>query len=93
MGIIISIWILFLIQIVLIILIADLNKRIEKMTCKQRALLRLLRSKLNTTVNILTDAGIVTGVLQKVGNDGIQLEESSGDLVIIPITSIRAILS
>lgn len=63
------------------------------MTCKQRALLRLLRSKLNTTVNILTDAGIVTGVLQKVGNDGIQLEESSGDLVIIPITSIRAILS
>ncbi|SDX99538.1 hypothetical protein [Thermoactinomyces sp. DSM 45892] len=48
---------------------------------------------LHRTVNIMTDSGVVTGELQIVGSDGIQLEESNGYLVMIPIVSIRAILA
>ncbi|WP_072329659.1 hypothetical protein [Thermoactinomyces sp. DSM 45891] len=88
-----SIWVLFLIQITLMILMIDLSYRVDRFSWRKRALRRLLRSKLHTVVNIMTDAGVVSGVLEQVGSDGIQLEESNGDLVIVPILSIRAILS
>lgn len=75
------------------ILMIDLSYRVDRFSWRKRALRRLLRSKLHTVVNIMTDAGVVSGVLEQVGSDGIQLEESNGDLVIVPILSIRAILS
>ncbi|MDQ0417009.1 hypothetical protein J2Z48_001181 [Croceifilum oryzae] len=93
MSIMASIWILFLIQIILMVLMIDLSNRVDRFSLRKRALRRLLRSNLHTVVNIMTDAGVVTGVLQQVGYDGIQLEESNGDLVMVPILSIRAILS
>lgn len=75
------------------VLMIDLSSRVDRCSWRKRALRRLLRSKLHTVVNIMTDSGVVTGVLQRVGYDGIQLEENSGDLVMVPILSIRAILS
>ncbi|SFW97819.1 hypothetical protein SAMN04487866_10112 [Thermoactinomyces sp. DSM 45891] len=93
MSVMASIWVLFLIQITLMILMIDLSYRVDRFSWRKRALRRLLRSKLHTVVNIMTDAGVVSGVLEQVGSDGIQLEESNGDLVIVPILSIRAILS
>lgn len=75
------------------ILMIDLSNRVDRFSWRTQALRRLLRSKLHTNVNIMTDAGVVSGVLERVGSDGIQLEESNGDLVIVPILSIRAILS
>jgi hypothetical protein len=55
-------------------------------------MIQLLTSLINTTVTIETDAGTVNGLLQLVGIDVIQILEASGNIVLIPITSITAIL-
>lgn len=48
------------------------------------------RSRLDTNITVETAAGSVTGLLVFVGSDVIQLEESTGDTVLVPIVNIIA---
>lgn len=47
-----------------------------------------LNAHLGTSITIQTDAGSVIGVLLFVGDDFIEIQEPSGDLVFILITSV-----
>lgn len=51
---------------------------------------RLLRSRVNQQVTISTAAGSVTGTLTTLGSNFLQLNETSGDIVLIPFHSITA---
>ncbi|WP_426448067.1 hypothetical protein ACP26L_27095 [Paenibacillus sp. S-38] len=50
-----------------------------------------LEDKIGDTVTIETNAGTVTGVLQMVGSNVVQVLEPTGDILLIPISSINAI--
>ncbi|OAB46737.1 hypothetical protein PBAT_08650 [Paenibacillus antarcticus] len=49
------------------------------------------KDRLGQTLTIESPAGAVSGVLIYVGTDFIQLEESTGDLVLIPLASIISV--
>ncbi|MGF7035636.1 hypothetical protein J2T17_006669 [Paenibacillus mucilaginosus] len=50
-----------------------------------------LVDRIGESVTIETDAGTITGVLQLVGTDVIQVLEPTGDILLIPIPSINAV--
>ncbi|MCZ8518561.1 MULTISPECIES: DUF2642 domain-containing protein [Paenibacillus] len=50
-----------------------------------------LEDKIGETITVETDAGTVSGVLQFVGPDVIQVLETTGDILLIPIPSINAV--
>jgi len=52
----------------------------------------LLQSRVNTVVTLLTDAGPVTGTLLSLGTDVAQLQEESGDILLIPFTQINGVV-
>ncbi|SDO21724.1 Protein of unknown function [Paenibacillus sp. yr247] len=55
-------------------------------------LIELLQSRLNTRVTILTDAGEVSGILTLIGTDVIQINEDSGNIVLILISQINGVI-
>ncbi len=50
-----------------------------------------LTSLIGTTITVDTAAGDVSGILTLVGTDVIQLLEATGDIVLIPISSINSV--
>jgi ribosomal 30S subunit maturation factor RimM len=50
-----------------------------------------LESLLGEQITVETDAGTVSGILTFVGSDVIQLEEATGDIVLVPISAIVAV--
>jgi ribosomal 30S subunit maturation factor RimM len=50
-----------------------------------------LESLLGEQITVETDAGAVSGILTFVGSDVIQLEEATGDTVLVPIAAIVAV--
>jgi hypothetical protein len=50
-----------------------------------------LESLLGEQITVETDAGAVSGILTFVGSDVIQLEEATGDTVLVPISAIVAV--
>ncbi len=49
------------------------------------------KGRLGEQITVETDAGAVSGILTFVGSDVIQLEEATGDTVLVPISAIIAV--
>ena len=52
----------------------------------------LLQNRINTVVTLLTDAGPVTGTLLSLGTDVAQLQEESGDILLVPFAQINGVV-
>ncbi|MDQ0060246.1 hypothetical protein [Paenibacillus harenae] len=52
----------------------------------------LLQARTGTTATIETNAGSISGTIVAVGIDFVQILEPTGDIVLIPISSITAII-
>ncbi|MFC0215276.1 hypothetical protein ACFFK0_23055 [Paenibacillus chartarius] len=52
----------------------------------------LLEDRVGETVTVVTDAGAISGTLQILGTDVIQILEPSGSIAVVPIVQIQAVI-
>ncbi len=70
---------------------ASLEQQVAELAGSDTATQQFFRNRINTVISVTTDAGIVTGTIRFVGTDFIELEESDGDLVSIPLVEINSV--
>jgi prefoldin subunit 5 len=68
-----------------------LAAEVSALTAPIQSVRALLQARIGTTATIETDAGSISGTVLAVGIDFVQILEPTGDIVLIPLSSITTI--
>ncbi|KPV55242.1 hypothetical protein QJ48_34225 [Paenibacillus sp. A3] len=71
--------------------IADLQGEVESLYATSRAVRTVLQGRVGTTVSLDTNAGSISGTLTVVGDDFAQIQEPTGDIVLIPLANVNSV--
>ncbi len=71
--------------------ISSLQAEVASLTAPSRAVRTLLQERVGTTVSIDSNAGSISGTLTTVGDDFVQIKESTGDIVLIPLVNVNSV--
>ncbi|XOK63755.1 hypothetical protein ACJ7K1_11805 [Paenibacillus elgii] len=71
--------------------ISSLQAEVASLTAPSRAVRTLLQGRVGTTVSIESNAGSISGTLTAVGDDFAQIQEPTGDIVLIPLANVNSV--